>query len=462
MRIADTLSGHTLELREGPVRIYLCGVTTYDDTHIGHARTIIVFDVLRRFLAKSGRSVTLVQNFTDIDDKIIARAEAEGVDPLQLSERYISRYHEDFDRLRVGRAHAYPRATAHIRHIVDMVSNLVESGHAYVAESGVYYSVESFPQYGKLSGKHTHEMLTGVRIDVREDKRSPLDFALWKRARTGPLWDSPWGPGRPGWHIECSAMSLDHMGEDFEIHGGGRDLIFPHHENEMAQSEGHTGRRQARIWMHTGMVTISGQKMSKSLGNIVSTRVLLDRWGPNILRLFCLSGHYSKPIDYSPHLLAEAVALWRRMEACRHTLEQTARGTHAGTIPDAVRTHAQKFDDAMASDLNTHEAVSALTDTAKSVGEMAAGGTLDHTGAAAILYVMDRMMDTLGLYVARPPPDLAIPDHIRERRRLRQEGRYFEADAIRDMLRDKSVELLDYRGGTVWIYRESIPGETDT
>ena len=461
MKIADTLSGHTTELREGPVRIYLCGVTTYDDTHIGHARTIIVFDVLRRFLAKSGRDVTLVQNCTDIDDKIIARAEAEGTDPLQLSERYISRYHEDFDRLRVVRAHAYPRATAHIRHITDMVSSLVESGHAYVAESGVYYSVESFPQYGKLSGKHTHEMLTGVRIDVQEDKRSPLDFALWKRARTGPLWESPWGPGRPGWHIECSAMSLDRLGEDFEIHGGGRDLIFPHHENEIAQSEGHTGRRQARIWMHTGMVTISGQKMSKSLGNIVSTRVLLDRWGPNVLRLFCLSGHYSKPIDYSPELLAEAVALWRRMEACRHTLEQTARGAQAGAVPDAILGHAQKFDGAMSSDLNTHEAVSALTDMAKTVGEMAAGGTLDREGAAAVQCVMDRMMDALGLYVAEPPPGLAIPDHIQKRRRLRQEGLYEEADAIRDMLRGKSVELLDYRGGTVWVYREDIPGETN-
>ena len=461
MRIADTLSGHTQELGEGTIRIYLCGVTTYDDTHIGHARTIIVFDVLRRFLVKSGRDVTMVQNFTDIDDKIIARAEAEGTDPLRLSEHYITRYHADFDRLRVRRAHAYPRATHHIRHIIDMTASLVESGHAYVAESGVYYSVESFPQYGRLSGKNTHQMLTGVRIDVQEDKRSPLDFALWKRARTGPLWDSPWGPGRPGWHIECSAMSLDQLGEDFEIHGGGRDLIFPHHENEMAQSEGHTGRRQARIWMHTGMVTISGQKMSKSLGNIVSTRVLLDQWGPNVLRLFCLSGHYSKPIDYSPQLLSEAVALWRRIEACRHTLQQTAGHAQDGVIPGTIQKHIQQFDDAMVSDLNTHRAVSALTDMTKAAGEMAAGGTLDRPGAAAILYMMDRMMEILGLRVAEPPPGLAIPERIQERQVLRANGRYGEADAIRDMLRDKSVELLDYKGGTVWVYREGIPGEAD-
>ena len=212
MNIHDTLSGDTLPLRSGPVRIYLCGVTVYDDTHIGHARTIVVFDVLRRFLAGSGRSVTLIQNFTDVDDKIIDRAAAEGADPLQLAERYIARYHEDFDRLHVKRADAYPRATAYMGHIISMTASLIESGHAYVVDSGVYYSVESFPRYGRLSGKDTGDMMTGVRIEPREDKLSPLDFALWKRAQNGPLWDSPWGPGRPGWHIECSAMSLSCSG----------------------------------------------------------------------------------------------------------------------------------------------------------------------------------------------------------------------------------------------------------
>ena len=455
MKIHDTLSGDTLPLRDGPVRIYLCGVTVYDDTHIGHARTIVVFDVLRRFLADSGRSVTLIQNFTDIDDKIIDRAAAEGADPLQLAERYIARYHEDFDRLHVKRADAYPRATAHMDHIISMTASLVESGHAYVVDSGVYYSVESFPQYGRLSGKDTGEMMTGVRIEPREDKRRPLDFALWKRARSGPLWDSPWGPGRPGWHIECSAMSLNCLGEDFEIHGGGRDLIFPHHENEIAQSEGHTGGRQARIWMHTGMVTISGQKMSKSLGNIKSTGALLDRWGPNVLRLFCLSGHYSKPIDYSAELLAESLALWRRLEACRYTLEQAAGGEGGG----AAREWAERFDAAMASDLNTHGAIAAMTDMAKSVGEMAAGGRLGAGEAAAILSELDRMMGITGLRVARPPPGAAIDGRMAERRRMRLAGRYAEADAVREELRGESVDLLDYSGRTVWVYRERIPGE---
>ncbi|MCE2508267.1 MAG: cysteine--tRNA ligase [Nitrosopumilaceae archaeon] len=454
MKIHDTLSGDTLPLRNGPVRIYLCGVTVYDDTHIGHARTIVVFDVLRRFLADSGRSVTLIQNFTDIDDKIIDRAAAEGADPLQLAERYIARYHEDFDRLHVKRADAYPRATAHMDHIISMTASLVESGHAYVVDSGVYYSVESFPQYGRLSGKDTGEMMTGVRIEPREDKRRPLDFALWKRARSGPLWDSPWGPGRPGWHIECSAMSLNCLGEDFEIHGGGRDLIFPHHENEIAQSEGHTGGRQARIWMHTGMVTISGQKMSKSLGNIKSTGALLDRWGPNVLRLFCLSGHYSKPIDYSAELLAESLALWRRLEACRYTLEQVAGGEGGG----AAQEWAERFDAAMASDLNTHGAIAAMTEMAKSVGEMAASGRLGAGEAAAILSELDRMMGITGLRVARPPPGATIDGRMAERRRMRLAGRYAEADAVREELRGESVDLLDYSGRTVWVYRERIPG----
>ena len=457
MNIRDTLSGDTLPLRDGPVRIYLCGVTVYDDTHIGHARTIVVFDVLRRFLADSGRSVTLIQNFTDIDDKIINRAASEGADPLRLAERYIARYHEDFDRLHVERADEYPRATAHMDHIISITASLVESGHAYVVDSGVYYSVESFPRYGRLSGKDTGEMMTGVRIEPQEDKRSPLDFALWKRAQDGPLWDSPWGPGRPGWHIECSAMSLNCIGEDFEIHGGGRDLIFPHHENEIAQSEGHTGGRQARIWMHTGMVTISGQKMSKSLGNIKSTRALLDRWGPNVLRLFCLSGHYSKPIDYSSELLAESLALWRRLEACRYTLEQTAGGDGEGE--GAARKWAKRFDAAMASDLNTHGAIAAMTDMAKSVGEMAASGSLGASEAAAILSELDRMMGVTGLRVAKPPSGAAIDDRVAERRQMRLAGQYADADAVREELRGESVELLDYSGRTVWVYRERIPGE---
>lgn len=454
MKIRDTLTGRTRALRPGPVKIYLCGVTVYDDTHIGHARTVVAFDVLKRFLGLRGRDVTLVQNFTDIDDKIIKRADAENEDPLRLAERYVARYHEDFDRLNVRRADAYPRATAHMDDIISMTSKLVQSGHAYAVDSGVYYSVEAFPRYGRLSGKKTGEMMTGVRIEPQEDKRSALDFALWKRADGGPVWDSPWGPGRPGWHIECSAMSLECLGEDFEIHGGGRDLIFPHHENEIAQSEGRTRRRLARIWMHTGMVTICGQKMSKSLGNVKSTRGLLDAWGPNVLRLFCLSSHYSKPVDYSPEMLAESLALWRRLEACWHTLEQ-ARGD-AVADPDPKWTG--RFDEAMAADLNTHEAVAVATEMAKDVGERAAGGSLSPGRAAGTLAALDRMAESLGLHIARPADPASIRARVADREALRRAGRYGEADAMRDALRADSVELLDYKGGTVWVYRENIPG----
>lgn len=497
MNIHDTLSDNTLMLRPGPVSIYLCGVTVYDDTHIGHARTVIVFDVLRRFLTDSGIQVTLIQNFTDIDDKIIERATKADEDPLALAERYIIRYHDDFDRLHVKRADAYPRATKYINHIIKIISSLLQSGHAYVVTSGVYYTVESFQQYGALSRKDTKEMITGVRIESQEDKRSPLDFALWKNVQSGPVWDSPWGPGRPGWHIECSAMSLDCLGEDFEIHGGGRDLIFPHHENEIAQTEGHTKKRQARIWMHTGMVTIAGQKMSKSLGNIKSTRVLLDIWGPNVLRLFCLSGHYAKPIDYSAELLAESLALWRRLEACYYTLVQfsvdnsphrrdTLQEETADVAADMEKT-VERFDRAMQSDLNTHEAISAMIEMAKIVGALATEDKLREQRASSILDRFGRMMNITGLSIRHPggqpnggqPNDRAprqqyledlveaastihnseIQDKVSERRNLRALGRYAEADAIRNTLSSKSVELLDYKSRTVWVCREEIPGE---
>lgn len=454
MKLYDTLTGSITPVRPGPIGIYLCGVTVYDDTHIGHARTVIVFDILKRFLNYMKQDVKLVQNFTDIDDKIINRAHTEGEDPLQLAERYIAKYHEDFDRLNVMRADEYPRATTHIDDIISMTSKLLQSGHAYTVSSGVYYSVKSFPRYGRLSGKKTDEMMAGVRIEPQEDKRSPLDFALWKNTRTGPVWDSPWGPGRPGWHIECSAMSLKCLGEDFEIHGGGRDLIFPHHENEMAQSEGQTGQRQAHIWMHTGMVTINGQKMSKSLGNIKSTRALLDRWGPNVLRLFCISSHYSKPVDYSDDMLVESLALWRRLEACWYTLEQAC-----GDITGIALDYMNRFDDAMAADLNMHEAVSVATGMAKDVGEMATAGTLHISLAADMLGALKHMMDILGLYVAPFPDNIPIHDYIMQRNKLRQAGLYKEADSIRDRLRTESVELLDYKGGTVWVYRETVQGD---
>ena len=293
MKLQDTLSNLEQELDVSKkVRIYLCGVTVYDESHIGHARTIIVFDVLRKYLEEKGIEVELIQNFTDVDDKIINRANRENVRASAISSRYIQEYYDEFDALNVKRATEYPMATKNIQDMLDLVQDLVDKKIAYVSKNGVYFSVSKFPEYGKLSKKKIEDLQSGARVEVDETKNDPLDFALWKFSDGDPSWDSPWGRGRPGWHIECSAMSIKYLGENFEIHGGGRDLIFPHHENEIAQSESYTDSPFAKIWMHVGMVTINGEKMSKSLGNVKSIKHALENWGPNIIRLFCLSAFH--------------------------------------------------------------------------------------------------------------------------------------------------------------------------
>ena len=321
MKIQDTLTANEKELDiSKKVRVYLCGVTVYDESHIGHARTIIVFDVLRRYLESKGTEVEFIQNFTDVDDKIILRAKRENMRASAISSRYIKNYHEDFDGLNVMRATKYPKATEHIQDMQNLIQDLVNKKIAYVSKNGVYFSVSKFPEYGKLSKKKIDDLMAGARVEVDEEKENALDFALWKFSNDDPSWESPWGRGRPGWHIECSTMSTKYLGENFEIHGGGRDLIFPHHENEIAQSESFTGANFAKIWMHVGMITIDGEKMSKSKGNIKSIKHVLENWGPNIIRLFCLSGHYSKPIDYSEDLLKENVVKWRQVESCYYEM----------------------------------------------------------------------------------------------------------------------------------------------
>ena len=321
IKIFDTLSNSEKHLEfQDKVRIYLCGVTVYDDSHIGHARTIIVFDVLRRFIESKGIKVDLIQNFTDVDDKIIKKANDENVDSNIISDKFIKKYFDDFSRLNIKNATQYPKATEHIPDMINLIQNLIEKEFAYVTKNGVYFKVAKFTEYGKLSKKKTEDLESGARIEVDKTKDSPLDFALWKFSDTAPFWDSPWGTGRPGWHIECSAMSVKYLGENFDIHGGGRDLIFPHHENEIAQSESFTGKQFAKIWMHAGMITINGEKMSKSLRNIKSVSHVLNNWGPNVIRLFCMSGHYSKPIDYTEDLLKENLVRWRQIETCYYEL----------------------------------------------------------------------------------------------------------------------------------------------
>ena len=461
MKLQDTLSNSEKSLDVSQkVRIYLCGVTVYDESHIGHARTIIVFDVLRRYLESQGISIDFIQNFTDVDDKIINRAKLESVTADEISSKYIDHYFSDFDGLNVKRATNYPKATEHIQDIQEFIQELISKDIAYTSKNGVYFSVSKFPEYGKLSKKKIDELQSGARIEVDEAKKDPLDFALWKFSEIEPTWDSPWGKGRPGWHIECSAMSIKYLGENFDIHGGGRDLIFPHHENEIAQSESFTQNQFAKIWMHVGMVTIDGEKMSKSLGNIKSIKHVLDNWGPNIIRLFCLSGHYSKPIDYSEELLKENLTKWRQAETCYYELihSETAQDNDLTNIIEQAK---NEFDDALDSDFNTHLALSAFFKLVKETNRMAADTNLGKQDAGKIMPEFERMLNVLGLDIPKISQDEKeeIDSLITKREELRQEKQFEEADKIRDKINEMNVELIDHKGKTIWIRKEKIEAE---
>lgn len=463
MKIQDTLSNSEQTLENSKkIRIYLCGVTVYDESHIGHARTVIIFDILRKYLESKKKEVEFIQNFTDVDDKIINRAKAENTTAEQISVRYIQKYFTDFDGLNVKRANKYPKATEHIEDIKNFITELIEKDIAYVSKNGVYFSVSKFPQYGKLSKKKIDELQSGARIEIDESKKDPLDFALWKFSDEEPLWDSPWGKGRPGWHIECSAMSIKYLGENFDIHGGGRDLIFPHHENEIAQSESYTKKQFAKIWMHIGMVTINGEKMSKSLGNIKSIKHVSDNWGPNIIRLFCLSGHYSKPIDYSEEILKENLTKWRQAEACYYELIHANNEAHISEIDHLVDNISKEFDNALESDINTHLALSAFFKLVREVNYLAAEEKLNSMNAKIIIPEFERMLDILGLIIPKITPDEKneIDNMIITREQLRKEKKFQEADNIRNKLNEMNIELIDHKGKTIWIKKEKIKADT--
>ena len=456
MKIQDTLSTQEKELEiSGKIRIYLCGVTVYDESHIGHARTIIVFDVLRRYLESKGAQVEFVQNFTDVDDKIINRAKRENVRSSSISSRYIQDYHDGFDRLNVKRATNYPKATEHIEDMLNLIKDLVERKVAYTSKNGVYFSVSKFSDYGKLSKKNIEDLQSGARIEVDEDKQNPLDFALWKFSDSDPSWDSPWGRGRPGWHIECSAMSLKYLGESFEIHGGGRDLIFPHHENEIAQSEAHTQKEFAKIWMHVGMITINGEKMSKSLGNIKSVKYLLENWSPNVIRLFCIGGHYSKPIDYSEELLKEHETNWNKARLAFYKLIQA---DNESPIDDEtsqkIQNFKDEFDNALEDNLNTHLALSAFYRIVTFC--LSLENDLTKSMTKKILPVFEEMMNTLGLKIQKVSEDEKnqIESLIIQRNEFRKQKRFEDADHIRDKLASKGIELKDEASKTIWIKTE--------
>ena len=372
LRVYNTLSGSKEQFEPmvpGKVRMYVCGVTVYDYCHIGHARSALVFDVLRRYLEYSGFAVEFVKNFTDVDDKIIKRANEQGVSCEQITATYIKAYYDDMERLGVRRATLEPRATEHIDDIVALVDTLEAKGMAYRVEGDVYFQVDRYPVYGRLSKRKIDDLQAGARVDVDERKRHPMDFALWKSSKPGePSWDSPWGPGRPGWHIECSAMAMRHLGETFDIHGGGMDLIFPHHENEIAQSCGATGKEFARYWVHNGFVQINQEKMSKSVGNFFTIREIFDKseWPDAVtgemLRYFLLSTHYRSPLDFSDQSLAEAKNALNGFYDLFERLKESApaQGAADQQMREATTRTRQAFVDAMDDDLNTPNAVAAL------------------------------------------------------------------------------------------------------
>jgi cysteinyl-tRNA synthetase len=459
MKIHDTLLNSEQELDiSKKVKIYLCGVTVYDESHIGHARTIIVFDVLRKFLESKNVEIEFIQNFTDVDDKIINRANSENTTAEAISTKYIENYFKDFDGLNVKRAIDYPKATEHIDDIIKFIEKLIEKKVAYATKNGVYFSVSKFPEYGKLSKKKIDELQSGSRIEVDEAKNDPLDFAVWKFSNIEPVWDSPWGKGRPGWHIECSAMSIKYLGENFDIHGGGRDLIFPHHENEIAQSESCTGSPFAKIWMHVGMVTINGEKMSKSLGNIKSIKHVLENWGSNIIRLFCLSGHYSKPIDYSEELLKENLTKWRQVETSYYELIH-ANGEN--DVDSIIGKTSTDFDNALNDDLNTHLALSAFFQLVKETNRLAAEEKLGSKDAQIIKKELERMMEILGLSIPEMTENekQEIDNLISSREKFRKEKQFEEADKIRDKLNEMNIELIDHKGKTIWMKKEQIKND---
>ena len=464
MKIQDTLSGNEKEVDiTKKVRIYLCGVTVYDVSHIGHARTIIVFDTLRRFLEANGTNVEFIQNFTDVDDKIIKKSNESGETAEIISNKNIQSYFEDFNRLNVKSATEYPKATEHIEDMINLIQNLVGKDIAYISKNGVYFRVSKFPQYGKLSKKKIDDLESGARVEVDESKESPLDFALWKFSDELPNWNSPWGKGRPGWHIECSAMSIKYLGDEFEIHGGGRDLIFPHHENEIAQSESFTGKPFAKIWMHAGMITINGEKMSKSVGNVKSINHVLDLWGPNIARLFCISGHYSKPIDYTEELLKENLIRLRQIETCYYELRLAEQQEELEDISSLLDESRKKFDTALNNDLNTPLGLSIFFNMIKTINSLAAKEKISLKMSERALPVLEYMLDALGIKIQTVSDDEIkfVYNLISKRNSLREEKEFEEADSIRDVIEEMGISLIDHKNRTLWMKKEKINSDTN-
>ena len=431
------------------VNIYSCGPTVYNYFHIGNARPFIVFDTLRRYLEYRGYHVNFVQNFTDVDDKMIAAAAKEGITVKELGERYIAEYFKDAGALNVRPATVHPKATEHIDDIIALIEKLIEKGHAYEAQGDVYFDTSSFPGYGKLSGQNLEDLAMGARIEVSDLKKNPMDFALWKAKKEGEVsWKSPWGEGRPGWHIECSAMSMKYLGETLDIHGGGQDLKFPHHENEIAQSECATGKPFAKYWMHNGYININNKKMAKSAGNFFTVRDIIKEFDPIAVRLFMLNAHYANPINFSKELIEQAQTALQRIRNCRENLQVVVEaGKTADTdVSQIVKTAKQDFCTAMDDDLNTADAIGVIYEMVRALNTLFAEGG-DAKQAAAGLAALDELLDVLGLLVQ----DEVIPEEIvsmaEQRAQARKNKDFALADRLRDEIKQKGYEVKDTPDG---------------
>jgi cysteinyl-tRNA synthetase len=453
------------------IAMYVCGVTPYDFPHMGNARTIVAFDIIRRYLEYRGFQVMYVQNFTDIDDKIINRANEQGVPWQALAERFIAIYFEEMDALNVQRASVYPRATENIDEIISLVQALEEQGYAYAADGDVYFEVRKFARYGELSNRDINDLRSGARVEVSERKRDPLDFALWKRAKPGePSWESPWGPGRPGWHIECSAMSLKFLGPSFDIHGGGPDLIFPHHENEIAQSEAATdGKMFARYWMHSGFLTINKEKMSKSLGNFFTVREVLQRYAPEVVRYFLTAVHYRSPLDYSDQTLDQAKSAYERLHQGALNMQRVlmagvqapeAAPERSAALRTAVDGAEVEFQQAMDDDFNTPRAIAALFNLVSEANKLT--GDADFVPDAAALTALSdahalllRLAGVVGIVLNPRQEEGGLTEPLMSllidlRAQARADKHFALADAIRNRLSEIGVQLEDTPQGTTW------------
>ncbi len=488
LRVYNTMTGEKesfVPLTPGKVGMYVCGVTVYDYCHIGHARAGVAFDIIFRYLKYAGYDVNYVRNYTDIDDKIINRANQEGTDYRTIADRYIKAFDDDMGRLGLARPTVEPKATDHIGGIISIVETLITKGHAYASDGDVYYAVETFPDYLKLSGRNLEEMQAGARVEVGDKKRHPMDFALWKASKPGePWWPSPWGNGRPGWHIECSAMSMEFLGKTFDIHGGGKDLVFPHHENEIAQSEAANGCQFVRYWLHNGFININAEKMSKSLGNFFTIREVLKKYDPETLRFFLLSAHYRSPIDFSDKNLDDAQSGLERIYGCLAALDEILKGlspsaeiavqenlTPVGLeLQEKVNQFVTRFVEAMDDDFNAAQALGFLFETVRATNRFLAEPK-ELTPLALSLISQVRHLfalagTVLGLFTNCPATWLAeikrakadqiditsdeIERLIAERTEARGAKNFKRGDEIRDLLLAKGILLLDSAHGTTW------------